>query len=305
MNQLKRIFAMSVLYALGYLPMGFGRCIGSGIGRIMWLVQGRNAKVTLKNLCFCFPDMSEKEREVLAQKSLRESGKFFFEAIAIFVRSNKWVSSKILSIHGEAFVQKAIAEKKGLILLSPHIGNWEVIGLELANLGELTVMYLPPKIEFLNGFFRRSRERKNYRLVPANVKGVASLIAALQKPGGVTGVLPDQCPKSGGVYAPFFGVPAYTMTLVNGLIRKTGARVVACVGFRKSKGFELHYFEAPEAIYDENKTVSATAMNQLIEKTIALAPEQYSWEYKRFKGRNRYECPYRNEGMAPPGDVEL
>lgn len=300
MTPFKRLLTMSAIRAFGILPLSVGRMFGSIAGRVMWAANDRSAKITIKNLELCFPNMEDLERKRLAKRSLQESGKFLFETLVIYSRSNEWLSSTVKKIYGQEIADKASAEGKGLVILCPHIGNWEVPSHEFREFGEITAMYLPPKQKFLEKFMVNSREKNKVTLVPASIKGVARLIGAMRR-NGVTVVLPDQCPKTGGVYAPLFGVPAYTMTMVSGLLQKSEAKVLGAVTLRVRGGFELHYLEVSDDVYSKNKSVSARAINKLVEDSIHLCPEQYTWEYKRFKGRNRHECPYRNEGMAPPG----
>lgn len=102
--------------------------------------------------------------------------------------------------------------------------------------------------------------------------------------GGVVAILPDQVPEpSAGVYAPFFGQPALTMTLAHRLIQRTQPTVLMAALLRTEEGFELVVQQVAEQITDPDPKVSAEAMNAAIESLVQRAPAQYQWGYKRFK----------------------
>ena len=117
---------------------------------------------------------------------------------------------------------------------------------------------------------------------------VADDVRRALRAGDIAGILPDQVPdEAGGAYAPFYGIPALTMTLLVRLQQKTGATVVLAFARRcdseAGPGFEVVFREPDAAIYAEDMSEALAAMNRAIETLIALAPEQYQWEYKRFR----------------------
>jgi KDO2-lipid IV(A) lauroyltransferase len=170
-------------------------------------------------------------------------------------------------------------------MVTPHLGNWELGGLWLSTLGPTTILYQPPKRGEVDDIMRQGRGSAGATLVPTDRRGVAALIKCLKK-GETTGILPDMEPElSGGVFAPFFGVPALTMTLIQNLQQRSAATVLLAACFRTESGFLLEIIEPPAAIYSEDRVTSVTALNQGIEQLVTIAPEQYQWEYKRFKKR--------------------
>jgi len=121
--------------------------------------------------------------------------------------------------------------------------------------------------------------------VPTNVRGVAALLKALRR-GETTAILPDQQPPpASGDFAPIFGVPAQTMTLVHNLIQKSGSQALMCAALRVAGGWELHFMPTEEAINSADQQISLDALNRGVETIVALAPSQYQWEYKRFRAR--------------------
>ena len=201
----------------------------------------------------------------------------------------------IHSVSGEEHLQRD--QGQGLIVLAPHLGCWEIAGLYLASRGSVTSLYRPPRQAALGPVMKRARERSGAELVPTDASGIKRLFRVLQS-GGTTGILPDQQPDSskGAVFAPFFGVPALTMLLVNRLMRKTGAKVIFCYAQRlpEGKGFTLHYLPAPAGLGDADPVHAATAMNQGVEHCVRQCPDQYQWSYKRFKEQPEgIRSPYR------------
>jgi KDO2-lipid IV(A) lauroyltransferase len=175
---------------------------------------------------------------------------------------------------------------RGVIVLSPHLGAWELAGLYLSAQGPTTTLYKPqPELDWL---IREARGRGGAKLVPTDPQGIRGLIRALRR-GEYVGILPDQEPKAhrGSVFAPFFGVPAFTMLLINRLARKTGARVIFLFAERlpRAQGFHIHCLPAPAGIDSEDDLTGATALNQGIEAAVNTCPEQYVWAYKRFRKR--------------------
>jgi KDO2-lipid IV(A) lauroyltransferase len=192
------------------------------------------------------------------------------------------------AVENEAALDNAIAAKKGVILLAPHIGNWEMMRHFLASKSTFIALYEPPKIKDLEPLMIAIRDKVGMISAPANAKGVATLFRELSK-GAVTAILPDTQPskRAGGVFAPFFGVEALTPTFLQKAARKTGAIVVCGAALRGENGFRLAFMEVDQSIYDPDEIVAATALNRSIEACVNLAPAQYIWEYKRFRARPR------------------
>jgi KDO2-lipid IV(A) lauroyltransferase len=148
----------------------------------------------------------------------------------------------------------------------------------------------------MDAFIRRARERFGAELVPADRTGMRRIVEALAAGEGL-GILPDQEPlKQHGVFAPFFGTPALTMTLVARLTRKYGA--VSIFGYcerTSSGGFRLRFQPAPEGLDSEDLAVAATQLNRGVEECVRRCPEQYTWSYRRFRTRPPSELQQASE----------
>jgi KDO2-lipid IV(A) lauroyltransferase len=291
----KSTLAVTALRLVGALPLSVARRLGALMGTIAYYGNGRGTRITRENLALCLPHLDAQTRERMTRASLQETGKVATEVCVIWRNNDLPVQGYIRRIQGEELATQPLAEGKGLLILAPHLGNWEVLGLHLASLGKVTNLYQPPKLAGLDEVIRKGREKSGAHLVPTNAKGVAALLKNL-KAGGICGILPDQNPNddSSGDFAPFFGHPAFTMTLVHKLIQRTGCVAVFAFAKRLDDGFELIYRCAPDDIYSDDQQTSLAALNRGVEQLVLEAPEQYQWEYKRFKkvapgGEQRYQ----------------
>nr|WP_258165055.1 lysophospholipid acyltransferase family protein [Microbulbifer agarilyticus] len=275
--------AAGALKLIGQLPLKWSRRLGGLTGRCAVATRANSLRVSRINLAHCYPEMPDKAREQLARQSVVNTAMTGFEVASLWRQSWSVAEDSIERIRNQQLLTEGVSEGRGVLVLAPHIGNWEIFGQYLATVGPTTSLYAPPKIEALDALIRAGREKTGANLVPTNVRGVRALLKAL-KAGGIVGVLPDQEPDlSGGEFAPFFGHPTLTMTLAYNLIQRTGCKVVFGFAKRLEQGFELVLLPAEEAIYSDEAKVSLAALNRGVEACIAEAPEQYQWEYKRFR----------------------
>lgn len=186
-------------------------------------------------------------------------------------------------------VEKAYATGKGVIFLTPHLGCFEMIGQAWAQnfgarFGPFTVLFRPARKAWMSDLVANSRNRSGLATVPTNLAGVRQMIKALRK-GQAVGLLPDQVPPDGmGVWVPFFGKDAYSMTLAARLHAQTGATVLVGWGERLpwGRGFALHFRELTAAWSDDLET-AVGQMNIEMEALIRSCPTQYLWGYGRYK----------------------
>ncbi len=284
----------ALLRLFAALPLRWNQRLGAALGWVLAHTPNPLRHCGAVNLQLCLPETTPAERRRLLRHSLIETGKTILEAGPLW----HWSAPRIRALMGEASnaeaVDAALAKGKGVILATPHIGSWELGGHYCAARWGITTLYRPPRMAALDGLIRRGRERCGARLVPTDASGVRQLYETLAR-GGVIGILPDQDPgDSGGVFAPFFGVPANSMLLLGRLARKTGAAVVFgyCERLADSRGFRFHFMPAPAAITDPDPAIAAAAMNRGVEACVRALPEQYQWGYRRFRTR-------------PPGSPKL
>lgn len=215
--------------------------------------------------------------------ALREAGKSIMELPFIWLGSRRRLDRK-LQVENWELVQAAIDNKKGFIILTPHLACFELSGQSIAWRTKMTALYRPPRKAILKPLLEDARASSGMLLAPANLAGVRALAKALKR-GEAIGLLPDQVPQEGeGVWANFFGKPAYTMTLPAKLQVMTGAPIILTYAERLSwgRGYIQRFIPFEENL-DGDAVQQASAINRAMEKVIARASSQYFWSYHRYK----------------------
>lgn len=190
---------------------------------------------------------------------------------------------------GGELIEAAQAAGRGLVMLTPHLGCFEAIGQSYAQRygagrGAMTVLYRPARKAWLRELVEAARRRPGLDAAPATLSGVRQMMRALKR-GEVVGLLPDQVPPDGlGVWAPFFGRPAYTMTLAARLVQQTGSALLLVWGERlpHGAGYCVRVSELDEALPADG-AAAAAVINRAMEALILQCPQQYLWGYHRYK----------------------
>ncbi len=241
------------------------------------------------------------------------AGKMVGELPLLWGRPQTQAFGDAVHWHNAEAVAQALSEGRGLLLLTPHLGCFEVTAQAYAERfgGQqpITALYRPAKQAWLANMMRDARNRPGMLTSPATLGGVRQMLRAL-KSGQTVGLLPDQVPPEGmGVWVPFFGRSAYTMTMAAKLVAQTRCAVVLLRGerlgllarWRRGCSYVVHATRVPpktEAVLAaDDAAQSAAAINQLMEQLIMQAPEQYLWGYNRYKGP-RAEMLKSGEGRA-------
>jgi KDO2-lipid IV(A) lauroyltransferase len=258
---------------------------GIALGWVARVVRIEYARVSRINIRLVFPELSSGEVNDLVKASMNEFGKLALEMLFNWFIPTDVFKKQIRQIHGENYFKQALQEKRGLIIIHPHLGNWEIFNYILGPYRPYA-LYKPIRNEFINKVIKKSRQRPGTRMiVPFSSSGVRKLYRVLDE-GGIIKALPDQLPDGpGSLVADFFNVPAGTGTLLPRLIQKTHPAVICCYARRlpKARGFDIYLVPALKEIYSDDLQVCTTAMNKSMEQLIRLSPEQYLWGYKRFK----------------------
>ena len=273
-----------LLHICAVLPQRMVRFFASCVGWLAWQFNTRSRKITERNIAIAFPELPISEQRQLARNSFRE----LYRCVADIGPSWLWSAERSLdcvsSIVGEEHLHAAVAEDRGVIVLLPHLGNWELLGPYLATQYSVTTLYKEPKNSALNDIILRSRQRHGNVLVPANKSGVRALLKALKSRELVV-ILPDQVPSiESGEFASFFGEPALTMTLVSSLINRNSSKAVIAYALRQpDHSYQIVIRPVDEEIYSSDCPTALRALNKSVEQCVLERPEQYQWEYKRYK----------------------
>lgn len=278
---------------LARLPLSWLHRAGAALGWLVYRASPSYAGRLRENLYASGVCEGEAQCGQLLRAAASETGKGIAELPAVWFGADETVSKLIVECRGWDAVEAARARGEGIIFLTPHLGCFEISSLYGAQRMPLTVLYRPPKQAWIEPLMVAGRSRWHATVAPANLRGVRMLYKALAR-GEAVGLLPDQAPGEGeGVWADFFGRPAYTMTLVARLQRATGAAVIMAFAERlpAGGGYRLHLEALPTAGFDE------AALNRAIEAQVRRCPAQYLWGY------NRYKTPAGAE--PPPAKAEV
>ncbi|MFN7183863.1 MAG: lauroyl acyltransferase [Thermomonas haemolytica] len=299
--------AAAVLYACAWgvarLPWPLLRALADTLAWLWQRLDAREARVARRNMELIRVDLDAKNREIMVRRILRTTLRQAMETLRLWTRPPARNLADIVEVHGETLFDAALRSGRGLIVAAPHLGNWELLNQWLAHKTPLAILYRPPESAVGEAFLRRVRARAGGQVeqVRAEPAGVRTLLKRLQK-GGVVGILPDQQPKAGeGEFAPFFGKPALTMTLLSRLAHRSGAQVVLA-WCRRLPGdgpprFALHIVPAPDAVADADPQHAVAALNAALEEAIGADFTQYQWTYKRYTLRppgSGEDNPYRD-----------
>ena len=268
-------------------PLRLLHAVGGLLGWLVWLLSPTYRRRLRTNADLAGVPASARRR------SIAESGRLVAETPWLWLRaSNDDLVRKVTWRNPEA-LEAAIAERRPLVILTPHMGSFEVMAraytARFGHVQPVTVLYRPARQRALREFQEQARKRPTMPTAPANLAGVRQMLRALKRRESV-GLLPDQVPPDGqGVWAPFFGQPAYTMTLGTRLAQQTGAHctVLRCERLPRGAGWVIHSSELvrplPAGTDAASQLEAATIINESMEQVILNDPGQYLWGYNRYK----------------------
>lgn len=263
---------------ISHLPLQLLHMLGIAVGWGVYLLDIKFSRRIRANIKTTGLAHNASSLNRLIRQNVAETGKGMLETLAIWMKSERAVLRWIKRCDGWAHVEKALADQKGIVFLTPHLGCYEITARYYAAFHPITVLYRPPRKSWLTTLVEAGRAHSKTKLAPTNLSGVRSLLKAL-KTNEAVGILPDQVPDLGdGVWATYFNAPAYTMNLVDKLVTSTGATVLVAYGERLSwgRGFVIH-------VSPLTAGTSAQEINDAIEKLVQQSPTQYLWSYQRFK----------------------
>ena len=269
-----------------YLPLWLAHSLGAALGWVVFVASPTYRQRFLTNSKLAGYTFSE------VKGAIASSGRLVAELPKLWMSTagkNQSKAEAPFTWRGVEHIEAAYATGKGVIFLTPHLGSFEMIGQAWgqdfgSKFGNFTVLFRPARKVWMAKLVANSRNRPGLATVPTNLSGVRQMIKALRK-GEAVGLLPDQVPPDGmGLWTPFFGKDAYTMTLAARLSAQTGATVLVGFGERLSlgRGYVLHIHELKQAL-SENLETAVQQMNAEMEALIRTCPTQFLWGYGRYK----------------------
>jgi len=276
------------------LPLWLVRALGLGLGWLIWLTSGRYRRLMKENWRVAIDSgrlgIPQRKDGPPFRAAIGHAGLIATELPRIWCDS---LTASQITISGLELLKAMAKAGKGVILLTPHLGAFELSARVIARHVPITVLYRPARQPQFRRLMEALRPTKNLMTAPANASGVRQLLRTLRA-GGVIGMLPDQVPSGGeGVWADFFGRPAYTMTLPIRLAQATGAPIVWVLAIRTQAGWHLEFaqWRTDQEFVGAPLQQVVAAMNLGLEQQIARAPEQYLWAYNRYKVPRGHTLP--------------
>ena len=276
---------LTTLKTLAKFPLRLLHGAGAVVGWIVFLADPTYRRRLRENAAAAGISRAD------ARASIAHMGRMALETAYIWCRPRDASLGSLARWGGPDLIGPALARGQGLLILTPHIGAFELAGQLYAEThGQqhpMIALFRPAKTAAMREVMITSRDRPGLVPAPANLAGVRQMLRAL-KDGHCVALLPDQVPPEGqGVWAPFFGRPAYTMTLAAKLAHQTGAAVVLLLAERlpAGRGYVVHQSALPEPLpVDGDAAQSAAVINRAMEGLIRQCPRQYLWSYNRYKG---------------------
>jgi KDO2-lipid IV(A) lauroyltransferase len=275
-----------MLHTIAAMPLGFAQVIGGGLG-LLAFIGSKHYRSLFKQHYLSVA--TQNHLPVRMWSAACASGMLFSDSLWIWRNAKQALSRTEIS--NWEVVEKAINEGHGLVMLTPHLGGFEIIPRVLAQHFPATILYRPARQDWLNAVVEEGRAHPNMHFVPTNLQGVRQMTRALIR-GEAIGILPDQVPSGGdGIWVPFFGRPAYTTTLPARLANRHHTPVVMFTAKRKGLGQGWLMQASRLDPFSEDPRTSCCELNKAIEAAILIAPEQFIWAYNRFKHPIGAELP--------------
>jgi len=287
LDRFKGALIVSFLRLFALLPWSMVQRMGALIGWLMWKLPNRSREVARINLAHCFPELDEKRHQQLLGDCLQQIGRTFTESACAWI----WPADKTLrlvkEVEGLEILEQALASGKGVVGITSHLGNWEVLNHFYCAQCKPVIFYRPPKLKAVDELLQKQRVQLGNRVAPSTREGIISVIKEVRR-GGSVGIPADPEPsESSGVFVPFFATQALTSKFVPGML--TGGKAVGvflhALRLEDGSGFKVILEAAPQEMYSEDVDVAVASMSRMIESYVRRWPSQYMWTMKRFKKR--------------------
>lgn len=269
------------------MPLPFLHLLGCIAGILLFLIPTRLRYYASANIQLCFPQLNFWQRQKFLFQCLIETGKQQIEAPVFWVRSAKHLNKLIKQVSGFDQLQTDYAQGKGMIFAGAHIGGYYLLKAFLAPRFTDTVWMYKPQKGAVEELTATLREQFGGRFVPTTQAGVIAMLRNLYHGKGVGMSCDHNALESSGVFAPLFGIPVASMTLLPRLAQKSQAPAYFLLVERLSwaRGYKLHIWRMNDGIYHSDLVQAVTAMNQEVERAIQICPAQNEWLYRRFWDR--------------------
>jgi KDO2-lipid IV(A) lauroyltransferase len=286
-DKFKGAMMVGALRLFAKLPWRAVQGLGAALGWLTWKLPNRSREVVRINIAKCFPELDAAARERLVGQSMMDIGRSLTESACAWIWPAERSLKLVREVHGLEVLEQALASGKGVVGITSHLGNWEVLNHFYCNQCKPIIFYRPPKLEAVDELLRKQRVQLGNRVAASTKEGILSIIKEVRK-GGQVGIPADPEPaESAGIFVPFLGTMALTSKFVPNML--AGGKAVGvflhAVRLPDGSGFRVMLEAAPEAMYSTDTETSVAAMSEVIGKYVRAYPSQYMWSMKRFKKR--------------------
>ncbi|WP_373331994.1 lysophospholipid acyltransferase [Thiopseudomonas alkaliphila] len=291
MKTIKGFIATSLLRLIAKLPWNTVQSVGRLIGWGLWALPTKAKETVRINQSYCFPNLPFQERQALQKRTLSHIGKTMTESAAAWLWPVEKTLDLIIEVEGEEILQTALNSGLGVVGITSHLGNWEVLNHYFCSQCKPIIFYRPPKLKALDELISAQRVQLDNRVAPSTRDGILSVIKEVRA-GGAVGIPADPEPsESAGFYVPFLGTTALTSKFVPSMLKGKKALGVFLHAIRleHGRGFKVIIEAAPEAMYSRDSEQAVAAMSTVLARYVERWPEQYMWSMKRFKNRPNNE----------------
>jgi len=269
-------------YLLSPFSLRLGYVFCDFIALVALALNTEIVKISKININIAYSSKNKEYRESLVKRSVKQSIRSYYETLFCFSRSQNKLNQSIFKVENR-FLYSQTNKDLGLILLSTHNRSVDLLLNQFSIQDHVTAIFKPIKIKALNEFVKKNRQKNGSKVYETNLTGVKKLFSALRS-GETIAMAADQVPaKNMGVFEEFFGRKVYTTNLIPSLHSKTKAPIVSVAIHSDNLNDQLYIRYGSKSTYNEKSQYNAKAMNKEIERIISINPEDYNWEYKRFK----------------------
>ncbi len=294
--------ALGMLWVLIQLPHPLRINIGKILGRLAFLLPTQAKYTTELNLKLCFPNLTEKEHKTLAKKNFMSLGIALMESAMAWLSTSKPLRS-LYTLYGYEHIENAFQQGKGILLITPHFTCVELVARFISLEENFGILYRPHKKPWLASIQAYFRNRHFIHCIKSDQ--IRMLLRTLRNNKAIWYAYDIDEGGKRSVFAPFFNIPTASLTTVTDIARLSGATLIPMRYARRddATGYEIHFLPPLNDFPLHNKLHAATRLNETLENMIRKKPEQYVWQYKRFKTRPKGEKRFYYSDNFPPRKI--
>jgi len=281
---------IALLRVIAFLPYSAIQALGTGLGKLFFLIPGKRKHIVETNIRACFPELTpEQQRQLVIDTFIANAKGYVESTLSWWGNMQPYLDN--LEVHGLEHYKEAKEGGKGVLILGGHFSILD-FAQPLANKTfGFNYMYRPNNNKLFDAVIERSRMK--YHPVKFDKKHLKEMITFIKKGNSIWYGCDQDFGRKNSVFAPFFGISTATITSPAWIARETGASVLVLSQFREGHGrYSLRFSPVFKNFPADDEVENAARYNQCIEDFIRIHPEQYLWLHRRFKTRPEGESGF-------------